>query len=129
MKINILFSFLPVTPQVKLRPVALDLFKSIYYYYYYYYIALAQHEKKDLVFLSAGYTSSQATYRSLRSRVSFAESLLSLRVPHSVVLTPLSPTYNTNSVTVLSSVYTIWRYLLKHTDQNGRWTSSLRVRR
>ena len=50
-------------------------------YYYYYYYSLAQHEKKDLVFLSAGYTSSQATSRSLRSRVSFAESLLSLRVP------------------------------------------------
>ena len=29
-------------------------------HYYYYYFALAQHEKKDLVFLSAGYTSSQA---------------------------------------------------------------------
>ena len=27
------------------------------------YFALAQHEKKDLVFLSAGYTSSQATSR------------------------------------------------------------------
>ena len=53
---------------------------------YYYYFALAQHEKKDLVFLSAGYTSSQATSRSLRSRVSFAESLLSLRVPPSVVI-------------------------------------------
>ena len=52
----------------------------------YYYFALAQHEKKDLVFLSAGYTSSQATSRSLRSRVSFAESLLSLRVPPSVVI-------------------------------------------
>ena len=50
------------------------------------YLALAQHEKKDLVFLSAGYTSSQATSRSLRSRVSFAESLLSLRVPPSVVI-------------------------------------------
>ena len=53
---------------------------------YYYYFALAQHEKKDLVFLSAGYTSSQATSRSLRSRVSFAESLLSLRVAPSAVI-------------------------------------------
>ena len=31
MKRKILFSFLPVTPQVKLRPVAM-----VYYYYYYY---------------------------------------------------------------------------------------------
>ena len=54
--------------------------------YYYYYFALAQYEKKDLVFLFAGYTSSQATSRSLRSRVSFAESLLSRRVPPSVVI-------------------------------------------
>ena len=55
-------------------------------YYYYYYFALAQHEKKDLVFFSAGYTSSQATSRRLRSRASFAESLLSLRVRPSVVI-------------------------------------------
>ena len=38
------------------------------------------------VFLSAGYTSSQATSRSLRSRVSFAESLLSLKVPPSALI-------------------------------------------
>ena len=54
-------------------------------YYIFNYFVLAQHGKKDLVFLSAGYTPSQAASRNLRSRVSFAESLLSLRVPPSVV--------------------------------------------